>query len=115
MKHLNMKKILISLLLGVFTVFGVAAVGILTFHATGDPFGTIMYSGGECNTYVSFAYSITKFYPETSIDEPYTGISYLIEWDIPKSVVWIIIFSFCYWAVISLILRSRKKKIKEIS
>lgn len=114
MKHLNMKRILISLLLGVITVFGVAAVGILTFHTTGNPFGTIMHSGGECNVYVSFAYSITTLFPETDINEPYTGISYFIEWDIPKSVVWIIIFSACYWVIISLIQKFRKKKLKEI-
>lgn len=113
-KHLNLKRLLICLLLGVFTVLGVAGVGNLTFHTTGDPLGTIMYSGGECDVYVSFAYSITRFFPETSIDEPYTGRSYLIEWNIGGLITWIIIFSACYWLIISLIQKFRKKKLEEI-
>ncbi len=114
MKNSYLKRILICLLLGIFTVSGVTGIGILTFHTTGIPLGAIDYGGGECQVYSSFAYEIIKFYPETSIDEPYTGRSYSIEWNIVKSIVWVIIFSACYWVIISLIQRSRKKKIKEI-
>jgi hypothetical protein len=114
MKYLNIKKLIISLLLGLFTVYGVVGVGILTFHTTGSPLGAIGYWGGECRVYESFAYEITEFYPETNIDEPYTGSSYSIDWNIPKSVVWVVIFSIIYWVIISLILRFRKKKLKEI-
>jgi hypothetical protein len=98
---------LLCFLLGIITVFVITIIGIITNSIIGKPFGAIDVGGGDCTIYVSFSYTITRFYPLTYHNVVTKQNNYLIEYNFVGIIVSIMIFTTFFWIIGSIIKKIR--------
>jgi hypothetical protein len=104
-----MKKLTRYLIVSLAIILIFIGLGFLTYKIAGTPFPALEFQGGEISVYVGIGYTVEKYYPEISIDDPgdYTRSQFFLSFI--SIITYMVIFTAIQWIVAAIRKKSKQK------